>query len=185
MNRVEKLIQNYERQVSLPWDQSLSGPQRVWFAVYDKTDERRLRARVGEFELATKQAGKKWVLHDLTNSFAQWMSANEYRESYFESPEDIELALDDFLAHLSEHLQATLDSRADQQTVVSLLGVATLFGLARVSTLIQQVQSHIPGRLLVFFPGEYDQNTYRLLDARDGWNYLAVPITFHDSNQAT
>jgi hypothetical protein len=185
MNRVEKLIQNYERQVSLPWDHALSGPQRVWFAVYDKTDERRLRARVGEFELATKQAGKKWVLHDLTDSFAHWMSANEYRESYFESPEDIELALDDFLAHLAEQAQTIFNGKADQQTVVALLGVATLFGLARVSSLIQRVQSDIPGRLLVFFPGEYDQNTYRLLDARDGWNYLAVPITIHDKTQAT
>jgi hypothetical protein len=31
--------------------------------------------------------------------------------------------------------------------------------------------------LLVFFPGQFDNNNYRLLDARDGWNYLAVPIT--------
>ena len=33
------------------------------------------------------------------------------------------------------------------------------------------------GRLLVFFPGEVEGNNYRLLDARDGWNYLATPIT--------
>jgi len=39
------------------------------------------------------------------------------------------------------------------------------------------VESSIRGRLLVFFPGEYENNNYRLLDARDGWNYLAVPIT--------
>ena len=30
--------------------------------------------------------------------------------------------------------------------------------------------------LLVFFPGEREANTYRFLGARDGWNYLAVPI---------
>jgi len=29
---------------------------------------------------------------------------------------------------------------------------------------------------LVFFPGERDGSNYRLLDARDGWNYLATPI---------
>jgi len=36
----------------------------------------------------------------------------------------------------------------------------------------------VEGRLLVFFPGEYhpENHTYRLLDARDGWNYLAVPL---------
>ena len=33
------------------------------------------------------------------------------------------------------------------------------------------------GRLLVFFPGSYENNNYRLLDGYDGWNYLAVPIT--------
>jgi hypothetical protein len=42
---------------------------------------------------------------------------------------------------------------------------------------LQKIESHIRGRLVVFFPGVYDQNAYRLLDARDGWNYLATPIT--------
>ena len=37
----------------------------------------------------------------------------------------------------------------------------------------------IAGRLVVFFPGSRDGNTYRLLDARDGWNYLAHSITLH------
>jgi hypothetical protein len=32
----------------------------------------------------------------------------------------------------------------------------------------------------VFFPGVYENNNYRLLDARDGWNYLAVPITMQE-----
>jgi len=35
----------------------------------------------------------------------------------------------------------------------------------------------VPGRLLVLFPGEYVNNTYRLLDARDGWGYQATAIT--------
>lgn len=38
------------------------------------------------------------------------------------------------------------------------------------------VEPHIRGRLLVFFPGVYEHENYRLLDARDGWNYRAVPI---------
>ena len=33
--------------------------------------------------------------------------------------------------------------------------------------------------LVVFFPGQKDDNNYRLLDARDGWNYMAVGITRH------
>ena len=44
----------------------------------------------------------------------------------------------------------------------------------------EEVIHDIQGRLLLFFPGEFDNNNYRLLDARDGWNYLAVPITLHN-----
>ena len=40
------------------------------------------------------------------------------------------------------------------------------------------------GRLVVFFPGQYEQNNYRLLDARDGWNYMAVPISLHSAGGA-
>jgi hypothetical protein len=39
------------------------------------------------------------------------------------------------------------------------------------------VEGNIRGRLLIFFPGPFDRGNYRLLDARDGWNYHAVPIT--------
>ena len=58
-----------------------------------------------------------------------------------------------------------------------MLGVATLFGLTRVSTAIEKVAPVIKGRMLVFFPGQHENGNYRLLDARDGWNYLAIPIT--------
>ena len=54
-----------------------------------------------------------------------------------------------------------------------------LFGLLRASHLLKLVERDIRGRLVVFFPGHKDNNNYRLLDARDGWNYLAVPITLH------
>ena len=47
----------------------------------------------------------------------------------------------------------------------------------KVSALFERVNDAIAGRLLVFFPGEVEGNSYRLLDARDGWNYLATPIT--------
>ena len=51
-----------------------------------------------------------------------------------------------------------------------------LFGFLRVSELVSRVESSIRGRLLIFFPGEHENNTYRFLDARDGFNYLALPI---------
>ena len=67
-----------------------------------------------------------------------------------------------------------------EDTVVAITGVASLFGFARISQVLPLVDSHVRGRLLVFFPGVYENDNYRLLDARDGWNYLAVPITAHE-----
>ena len=56
MNRIEALRANYARYVSLPWDRSLPAPQRVWFAVYDPFDERRLRLHLPSFEIASKSS---------------------------------------------------------------------------------------------------------------------------------
>jgi len=55
-----------------------------------------------------------------------------------------------------------------------------LFGFTMVSLLLKEVVGDIRGRLALFFPGEYDNNNYRLLDARDGWSYLAIPITLNN-----
>ena len=178
MGRIEKLVENYARFAALPWEQNLAGAQRVWFAVYDKSDERRLRIRLGEFELATKSAKHGWKLVDVAGTFAEWMAAEEYRESYFQAPDDLEMAMSGFLDFVSARVRSALDDEAaDASTIVAVHGIACLFGLIKVSDLIGAVESSIRGRLLVFFPGEYENNNYRLLDARDGWNYLAVPIT--------
>lgn len=176
MNRLEALRVNYTRYVSLPWDQSLPGPQRVWFAVYDPTDERRLRLHLANFELATKEAGHDWRSCDLTGAFARWMSEQEYREAYFKSPTKLLNPHPGFEAAVGDQVLKVLEG-ADERTVVAVTGVASLFGFMKVARLMELVQKSIPGRLLVFFPGEYQDNTYRLLDARDGWNYHAVPIT--------
>ena len=61
--------------------------------------------------------------------------------------------------------------------VIGVYGIASLFGFVRVSELMKAVEGDVRGRIAVFFPGEYEDGNYRLLDARDGWNYLAVPIT--------
>jgi len=177
MNRVEALIKKYGDYVSLTWENNLSGNERVWFAVYDKSDERRIRARVEEFDLATQRANHDWKLVDLTDAFAQWIAAHKYRDSYFEAPEDLDLALSDFKHELAERLRAAFkSSRNSDNTVVAVQGVAGLFSFMKVSELIDEIEKDIRGRLLVFFPGIYENNNYRLLDARDGWNYMAVPI---------
>jgi len=178
VSRVDRLVKRYEGFVSLPWDQSLAGPQRVWFVIYDKTDERRIRARIGEFELATKEAGHGWQVIDLTDSFPKWMAGQKYRENYFRSPKDLGILLSDFRDQLIQDLGAVLArDESTNSSVVAVMGIASLFGFVKVSDIINTVAKNICGRLLVFFPGEHENNNYRLLDARDGWNYLSVPFT--------
>lgn len=175
MGKIEELANAYGRFVKLPWERNLAGPQKCWFAVYDPRDERRLRNRLTLFELATTQAGHSWTLCDLTDAFATWMAAEEYRESYFGSPEDLDMVMGDFRRVVADRVRAALTDSTDDG-VVALLGVGALFGFLSVSTLVEDVALDILGRMLVFFPGEHEGNNYRLLDARDGWNYLAVPI---------
>ena len=183
-SRVDALLDAYKRHVSLPWDRGLAPPQRVWFAVYPKEEERRLRYRVTEFQLATtdpKGAAKKWVQVDLTNSFARWISAEKYRDAYFKNPGMMAPKLPrllDFAAN--EVISAAQAHEADPDTVVSVLGVAGLFGFVQVSDLVPRIVTQLSGRLLVFFPGSREGNVYKLLDAREGWNYLATPLTAFD-----
>ena len=79
-------------------------------------------------------------------------------------------------------LKNRISAEAGPDTVVALMGVGTLFGLARVSSVVEGIKEAVEGRLVVFFPGEHhpENHTYRLLDARDGWNYLAVPLLAKD-----
>ncbi|MCC6192472.1 MAG: DUF1788 domain-containing protein [Anaerolineales bacterium] len=177
MSEIEGLLQEYARFVNLPWEENLAGPQKVWFAIYDPAQERRLRLRVQEFESATVRAKHGCILEDLTDSFAEWMAKHEYREEYFAQPDDMELALQDYGTYLKDRVTKVLESsEGNDNTVVALLGIGSLFGLTSASALLEAIAPAIRGRLLVFFPGRRDGSNYRLLDARDGWNYLAVPI---------
>jgi hypothetical protein len=151
-------------------------------AMYDKEDERKLRLRLGTFEHATSEAGHGWAQFDLTGAFADWLCSppySEFSESYFESPSRLGAApLAAFKKSVADRLSHVLQTvPAADNTVVAVIGVASLFGLVRFSELLPLVEGSIRGRLLIFFPGPFDQGNYRLLDARDGWNYHAVPIT--------
>ena len=73
MGKVELLANNYERHLSVPWQRSVSGAQRVMLLVYDKEQERSLRARLGEFEIKTRNAGHEWLQHDCAK---KWTSAD-------------------------------------------------------------------------------------------------------------
>ena len=178
MSEIGSLLQAYEEHVGSHWERNLAGPQKVWFPVYDPSQERRLRPRVGDFENATIRAGHRWRLIDITDSFAEWMANHEYRDLYFVRPEDMNLALADFADSVANKvIQVLTEPDNDENTIVAVLGLASLFGLARASELVSRVSSHISGRLVVFFPGQNDGPIWRLMNARDGWNYHAVPIT--------
>jgi hypothetical protein len=185
MARLEELVANYKAHVSAPWQKNLAGPQKTIFVVYPKVDERRLRARLELFEIATKEAGHPWLLFDFTATFARWMAATDYGEGYFREPKYIQSVLKtEFLHYAAGQLREVLrDARADEDSVVAAFGVASLYGFARVSLVLKEVEQDIRGRLVLFFPGEYEKHNYRLLDARDGWTYLAVPITLHSGGE--
>jgi hypothetical protein len=179
MGKIEELAAVYEQHVSAPWQRTLAGAQRVMLVVYEKELERTLRARIGEFEQATRRSGHNWKLVNCTGWFAEWLAADEYREAYYDDPSLLGMKLEgEFRPEACNRLGAELES-ADDNTVVAVLGVASLYGFVRVSELIRSVEQSIRSRLVVFFPGTKNENNYRLLDARDGWNYLANGVTLH------
>ena len=143
--------------------------------VYEPKEERRLRRYIPEFELVTRQLGLSWQLLDISHAFAEWLMANEYHEAYFEYPADLDIALEGFKADLIAKLVASIEGTS-HQTVLALLGVGAVFGFTRASDIIAHLAPAVRGRLLVFFPGQFENNNYRLFDARDGWNYHAIPL---------
>ena len=182
MGRIEELVARYRGHIGAPWQRNLAGDQKAIFVVYPKTDERRLRARMDLFEMATTSTGHRWRLVDLTDAFSRWMAETDYRDAYFEEPETLPMKLrSDFVQFVAGRLREALTADGvDDDTVVAVQGVAGLYGFTRVSLVLKEIIKETHGRLMVFFPGEYENNNYRLLDARDGWNYLAVPITLHN-----
>ncbi len=180
MGKIEELAAVYGHHVGAPWPKTASGAQRVMLVVYEKELERTLRARIGLFEQETLLAGHSWNLIDCTDWFARWMSSHEYRKEYFEAPNDLEMALgSEFKKHVADTLHRHLE-KTDENTVTAVLGAASLYGFLRISALVRDIEHAIRGRLLVFFPGTKKDNNYRLLDAHDGWNYLANGITLHE-----
>lgn len=179
MGRIEDLAENYGRHVSIPWQRTVAGAQRVIMAVYDKELERTLRARKGLFEEKTVAAGHAWWEVDISDAFARWLGDDEYRDAYFENPEDLGIKLDaEFIPYVAERIREILaDPRVTDDAVVGVFGAGTLVGFIHLSEVLKKVEGDIRGRLLIFYPGQHENNRYRLLDARDGWNYLAVPIT--------
>ncbi|MDN3384336.1 DUF1788 domain-containing protein [Pseudoalteromonas sp. APC 3358] len=176
-DRLSKLLQSFESHISIPWPNAVSPDERTIFVVYNKEDELKLRARVVEFEASATQSNHPWLQLDITNSFENWMAEQDYKETYFEDPEYLVGLYEDFIEELIIKLKSQFIEKQNENTVVALLGCGTLFGFASVSGLVEQIAQEVKGRLIVFFPGEYQNNNFKLLDARDGWGYHATAIT--------
>jgi len=178
VSKLKRLLQSYERFIGTPWRDDVAAAQRVVFCVYDPIEERALRSRIGEFELATTVAGHRWQHFDLTDTFAQWLGAQRYAQKYFQKPELLGTLLPKYLEYLENRFASFAEQvGADSNTVVAVSGVGSLFGLSKIKDVVDAFGPRVSGRLLVLFPGSFENNNYRLLDGYDGWNYLAVPIT--------
>lgn len=183
MTLAQTILERLKEHLSLPWPENVSPRERVVMVVYPPGDERKLRRLIqsGEFASEMRTTGHGWQEYDLATEFSAWLAGYEYRDRYLARPDRL---WDDAgnVRGLEEHLVkkiADITNVLTRNDVLALIGGGGLFGLHSVSTLIEKIENLHPGRLVIFFPGEHDarNNSFRLLGAKDGWGYLAVPIT--------
>ncbi len=177
MGKIEDLADRFGEYIAIPASNIGLSAERVLMVVYDKLDERALIEKIGEFETRTLDKGRLWYQVDCTTIFSQWMVSLDYRESYFDEPEHLDTKLEgEFKQIVVERLRTVLRGK-DSSSVIAVTGIGGLYGFVRFSEVIREVDADIRGCLAVFFPGTKDKTNYRLLDARDGWNYLAHSIS--------
>ncbi len=182
MSRIDLLLANFQRHISLPLRPNLPFQQRVWFLVYPPEEERRLCLKRDEFEMVAKDQGLGWVSVDLTGSYADWIDTydQDELEGILAAPEIAEsYAEQGYREFLRLRILGAMDRLAPieaPQTIIALSGMLELFDFIHVSDVINDLGRNFPGVLLAFFPGERRENTYRFLGARHGWDYHAIPI---------
>ena len=102
MSKIDDLLSAYKKQVSLPWADLLSAQEKVWFCVYDPSQERRLRKQIEAFSIVTQESGHTWLPLDVTGIYDEWLSTNEYKEQYLRKKElNLYSDIDDYLASLN------------------------------------------------------------------------------------
>ena len=178
MSRVSDLINAYAAELGLPWRLGLSGGERVWMLVYPPDLERAIRAALPRLELVTGEAGHGWHQIDISDDLGRWLANHRYAEALFDDPSDLSPSIiDQFESDLVSTLRARL-SAASANDIAVLVGIGAIFPFVRASSVIKGVDEAVTGRLLVLFPGVHDPEThsFRLLDARDGFNYRARVI---------
>lgn len=175
MSTIEDLLVAFRERLRVPWRTDEAAAGRVWMLWYDKDNERRVRGRIGEFRVIAEQAGKGWHEFDLAPRFGEWIAHQKWFEGATRRPSTLSMVISQFEDDLVRRVHEAL-ANCGPNDLLALTGVASLFGLIRASVLINRVAGAVPGRMVVTFPGTHQGGIYRLLDARDGWNYVAVPI---------
>lgn len=175
MYSFDEILIAYRRQVRIPWRPDAPPSARIWILWHPPSMHLKISGRIGEFEDATRQAGHGWSSLDLSPLFGHWVAQNEMFQSLLEMPEELRGLLPQFETAACEAVLEAAN-RSGPNDVLVIQGCGSLFGLAKLSPILDRVSHAIPGRLLVVFPGRHASGIYRLLDARDGWNYHAVPI---------
>jgi hypothetical protein len=176
----DDVLRHFQRQVGLPWQPDVPPEGRVWILWYDKALDRRMRGRLHELEAATVNAGHGWRHVDLSVLFPAWIGRHELFAGLVAAPEELRGLLPEFRTAVIEELRLAL-SGCGANDLLALSGCGALFGLVRTSALIGEIASRNPGRLLLLFPGQHRAGVYKLLDARQGSNYHAVPIPASDA----
>ena len=176
MSKIKSLLKSYEHLIQTPWQKNISPEQRVIFCVYNENDERALRIQIDEFKYTTESSSHPWIQFDLTDTFAKWLCKDKYAEEIFRDTDELKIH-PFYLDYLKENFYNFIEEKkAGEEYVIAVNGVASLFSLLKVKQVVMEFAPLVKGRLLVFFPGSYSDNNYRLLDSYDGWGYLAIPI---------
>jgi hypothetical protein len=185
MSRIDRLAHIFGKHIAVGWPASSSGAQRVIMIVYDPADERLLRRKLDLFAQGALGTNKAWTKLDLTAFPAKWLREQRYRDIYFEEPEEFQSVSEERVASAAAvEIEVGLrDSNHGPESIFAIYGVGSLYGFASVSDVLSRVEHLIKGRLVVFFPGQYRDARYRLLDARESWDYHAVPILHDDSGE--
>ena len=177
MTKIKRLLEVYEEFITIPWRHDTDPEQRILFCVYDEQDELRMRVKIDEFELITRQADHDWIRFDITDFLPRWVVQQRYAASYFKDANTMRTAMPRFLQFIVKEFTTFLETTPyDTDTVAAVSGVGSLYGFLRVKEVVDALAPLFPGKLLVFFPGRYENNNYRLLDGYDGWSYRAVPL---------
>jgi hypothetical protein len=183
MSRIDQLAAVFRDHVAVGWPSGSSGAQRVIMIVYDPNEERALRSKIDLFAQGARTHNYGWHSIDLTSSFGRWLGQHRYREGYFEEPHMLSAGANERFTQCAADSVLRVLGRPEhtEREIVGLIGVASLFGVASVSDVLARVDHAIKGRLAIFFPGRARDGRYRLLDARDGWDYHAVSIQIESS----